>query len=110
MKKNMRNYLLILSLWILVLTVGFLFQSMPKKVYGVIDTQSIVAIEAQKIAALYSKNDIPPEKLQIIAEKLKEKVEFFANKQNLVLLAKGAVWGGDFPDYTDRVIEFLQEE
>jgi Skp family chaperone for outer membrane proteins len=110
MKKLKRNEFIFLSIWLLVLTLSFSFQMMRQKTYGVIDTQSIVAIEAQKIATLYPQNNIPPEKLQVIVERLRQRVESFANAQNLVLFAKGAVWGGSFPDYTTDVIESLKAE
>jgi len=111
MKKNNSLILLFgLSGWLFILSLFFIWEVRQREAPGIIDTQAVVAIEAQKIVSLYPKGDIPPEKLQQLVEQLKSKVEAFAKSQNITLFAKGAVWGGSLPDYTDLVIESLKED
>ena len=110
MKKSTINFLVLVGvLWLLSLTVLLFLQMNKKPTLGVIDTHALVAIEAQKIAALYP-NNIPAEKLQQMADQLKNRVEEAAKKEGFILLAKGAVWGGELPDFTEIMIEKLKKE
>lgn len=96
-------------------SIGFLmllwFLKLEKPPYqpsfGVVDAQALVQFEAQKLAKGASQKGIASEKLQEIAERLKQKVALFAYQHQVVVLAKGAVWGGDLPDYTEMILEDL---
>ena len=88
----------------------FLLQQPPQKNFGVVDAHALVSIEAQKVVAEYPKNQLPPEKLHEIAMHLKKRVEHFASVHKIILLAQGAVWGGELPDYTESVMTWLKAE
>ena len=45
-----------------------------------------------------------------MADQLKDRVEELAKKEGFILLAKGAVWGGELPDFTEIMIEKLKKE
>jgi hypothetical protein len=110
MKKYTINFLVFGGvLWLLGLTVLLFLQMNKKPILGVIDTHALVMIEAQKIAALHP-NNIPAEKLQKMADQLKDRVEELAKKEGFILFAKGAVWGGELPDFTEIMIEKLKKE
>ena len=44
-----------------------------------------------------------------LANNLKERIKSFAYLNQVVVLAKGAVWGGYLPDYTEMFLEDLKE-
>lgn len=98
------------GLWLFAVTSLLLFQIVQKPTIGIIDTHALVAIEAKAVAEFYHNGNVPPEKLQKIAEKLKNSVDDFAKDRKLILFAKGAVWGGELPDFTDLMIEKLKKE
>ena len=98
------------GLWLLCLTAIIVLQTVQRPTIGIIDAHALVAIEAKTFAQLYPKGSVPPEALQKIADKLKDAVADFAKEKGLVLLAKGAVWGGELPDFTDLMIEYLKKE
>lgn len=94
----------------LILALFLVAQQFNKPILAVIDTQALVAIEAQKMAESYPNGKVQPEKIQSIADGLKRKVDRFAKEHQLVLLAKGAVWGGELKDYTEQMIEIMKAE
>lgn len=98
------------GLWLLSLTLFSIWTTVQKPTIGVIDTHALVALEAKAMTELYPKGTVPSETLQKIADKLKITVAAFAKEQNCIFLAKGAVWGGELPDFTDLIIEKLKEE
>ena len=96
-------------LWLCTLTTFVAFQ-MQKPTMGVIDPHALIAIEAKTMAKAYPNGNVPTKVLQDLAERLKAHVNNFAKEENLILLAKGAVWGGELPDFTDLMIERLEKE
>lgn len=98
-------------LWLGVLSgaVIILQTSLQPKI-GLIDSQLLVANQAQKIGVLYPNGKLPPEKLQLLANQIKDSTARYAKENNLILVAKGAVWGGDAVDYTPYVIDALKSE
>ena len=72
-----------------------------------VDTAVLVSKQAEQLAARYPKGKMVASELQQIAEQLKESVARIAKEKNLVILAKGAVWGGDLPDYTHVILEHI---
>lgn len=97
----------------MILFFGVLFTASrlydQRRDWAVIDTQRLVRAKAEDLASLYKQGKAPPEKLQAMADELKNKAEAFAKKKHLVLLAKNAVWGSELPDYTQAFIHYLQE-
>jgi cytochrome c biogenesis protein ResB len=77
--------------------------------FGVVDTQALVQFEAEKLAKESPQEVLSDEKLEHIAERLKQKVKLFAYFNKVVVLAKGAVWGGNLPDYTEMILEDVKE-
>lgn len=107
--KKISTYCLILGVGLIVLVLGSgLFKQ--KQTIGMIDTHALIAIEAAKVAKTYPKGNVPQEALQKIAEKIKNSVDDFAKEEGFILLTKGAVWGGELPDFTDQMIERLKKE
>lgn len=78
--------------------------SYAKERLGVIDERFIVSVQAKEIAKHYPDGQIPPEKLRHLAEGLKDKVQEWGDKRGLTLLTKGAVWSGNFQDYTEEIL------
>jgi len=78
--------------------------SYSKTSFGVIDEKLVISLQAKELAKHYPTGQIPPEKLDRLARALKDKIQEWGDKQGLTLLAKGAVWSGKLPDYTDGVL------
>lgn len=89
----------------LLLWVG-LWYAWPK--IGVVDTNLLVAKEAQIIAKAYPKG-VPAGKLATIASKIEDTTVNYAKKYRLLLIAKQAVCGSDLPDHTDNILKLLKE-
>ncbi len=77
--------------------------------FGVVDTQALVQFEAQKLAKESPKKGVSDQQLEEVANNLKERIKSFAYLNQVVVLAKGAVWGGYLPDYTEMFLEDLKE-
>jgi hypothetical protein len=82
----------------------------PKQTFVVVDTTALITKQAQQVVAQYPKGKIAADELQKIAERLRESVAIFAQQHHLVILAKGAVWGGNLPDYTDVLLKNLTSQ
>lgn len=91
------NLLLWLGLW----------YACPK--IGVVDTNLLVAKEAQIIAKAYPKG-VPAAKLAKIASKIENTTVNYAKKHRLLLIAKQAVFGSQFLDYTGNILQLLKEQ
>ena len=81
----------------------------PKHVFGTIDTNALIAKQAKTLAKHYPhpQRKVSHHLLQQEADQIKEKVRAFAKDNNLVLIAKGAIWGGNLPDYTEQILQLL---
>ncbi len=77
--------------------------------FGVVDTQALIQFEAQKLAKESPQKELSEKKLEEVANRLKQKINLFAYNNEVVVLAKGAVWGGDLPDYTEMILEDLKK-
>jgi hypothetical protein len=110
MKKLAYNLLILaVIVWLGLITV-MLLRTLKQPKIGLVDAQLLITNQAQKIASLYPNDNLPPEKLLQLAEQIKSSVETHAKNNNIILLAKGAVWGGKLPDYTENIIAALKEE
>jgi len=89
---------------------GLTLSHKPKPSLGIVDAHTLVTVEAQKVAKEYPKGVVPPEKIHSIAARLKKMVDHFASENQVIIFAKGAVWGGELPDYTDYFLEKLTEK
>jgi uncharacterized membrane protein len=79
----------------------------PKHTFGIVDTSALIAKQSELLAKHYPKGKASQQILQQGADQIKEKVRAFAKENNLVIIAKGAVWGGTLPDYTEQILRLL---
>ncbi len=82
---------------------------MKSNEFGTIDVQKLISAEAQKLASIYPKGDVPPEKLQALIESIRGNIQNFTRNKKVILFAKGAVLSGNIPDYTESIIKGLEE-
>ncbi len=78
--------------------------------FGTVDVQKLINIEAQKLASIYPKGEVPQEKLQALIDHVRAIVQNTAQKRNMVLLSKGVVLSLNVPDCTDLIIKALEDE
>jgi len=107
--------------------IGFLYmgwicysKSSPSHMasFAVVDMQLLISKKSQQLALQLTSeklqgetnNQPSPVSIQESANSLKEDLNTFAATHNLVLLAKGAVIGGDVPDKTQEILELLEEK
>ena len=79
---------------------SWMFLPKPQS-FGVIDVQHLITERAQTLAKAKKAN---PRQVQEVADQLKEELRSFAMDKAVILLLKGAVVGGDLPDWTDRFV------
>jgi hypothetical protein len=83
----------------------------PSPRLAVVDMQALIAKRSQHLAnnssnkALGKASKISNQQIQEASEQLKGTLDAFALKHHLILLAKGAVMGGNLPDYTNEIME-----
>jgi len=109
MKKTIiQTTTIILILFELTVLSLFLFLR-PKYAFGIVDTNALIAKQSQLLAKSYphSQGKVSHHILQQGADQIKEKVATFAKENNLVIIVKGAIWGGTLPDYTEKVLRLL---
>ncbi|NBT86334.1 MAG: hypothetical protein EBT45_07575 [Alphaproteobacteria bacterium] len=99
---------IVLILFEVTILILFLFLR-PKHAFGTVDTGALIAKQSEILAKHYPhpQRKVSHHLLQQGADQLKEKVRAFAKGNNLVLIAKGAIWGGNLPDYTEKVLQTL---
>lgn len=77
---------------------------------GTIDIQKIITHEAQKLATIYPKGDVPTDKLHGLIDTIRDNIQKVAQDKKIIFLAKGAVLSGNVPDYTDNFINELEDK
>lgn len=77
--------------------------------FGVVDVQRIIAEQAKNLASQYPQGQVPKEKLRETVEEIKETLDAWAHSRKIVLIAKGALWGGQVPDYTEHLGAMLNK-
>jgi len=110
-EKNMKKTIIqtttiLLILFELTVLSIFLFLR-PKHAFGTVDTSALIAKQSELLVKHYPKGKVSQQILQQGADQIKEKVATFAKDNNLVIIAKGAIWGGTLPDYTEKVLQTL---
>lgn len=104
MQKLITNILVVVAIgWISAVT--FMLIRVPKAKIGFVDTHELVASQSQQIGHKSPSN----QELQILAAKIKTTVANYALDNNLILIAKNAIWGGELTDYTPFIIALLVE-
>lgn len=81
----------------------------PKYAFGTVDTNALIAKQSAILAKHHPhpQGKVNQQILQQGADQIKEKVRAFAKENNLVIIAKGAIWGGTLPDYTEQILQLL---
>jgi len=83
----------------------------PPPRLAVVDMQALIAKSSQRLAKTASHkasgkaSRVSSPQIRQAGEQLKEILENFATRRHLILLAKGAVMGGNIPDYTTEIME-----
>jgi len=72
--------------------------------FAVVDMQALIVQQSQHLTKTHA-GKVSTRQVQDASEQLKEKLETFALKHDLILLNKGAVMGGNLPDYTAEIAE-----
>eukprot|EP01037_Dinobryon_pediforme_P013635 gene13635-13750_t len=98
---------ILLILFELTVLSIFLFLR-PKHAFGTVDTSALIAKQSEILAKHYPKGKVSQQILQEGADQIKKKVAIFAKDNNLVIIAKGAIWGGTLPDYTEKGKNLMQ--
>ncbi len=102
-------FAMLTGLMVLCLSLNII-QMLNKKQFATLDSQWLISEKAKELAALYSKGNVPQDKLRVQISKLRQEVETFSKKENLVLFSRGAVLGGDLADYTEEFLQCLEAE
>lgn len=92
--------ILLILIELTVLSI-FLFLR-PKHTFGTVDTNALIAKQSQILAKHSRQGKVSNHVLQEGADQIKKKVAIFAKDNGLVIIAKGAIWGGTLPDYTEK--------
>lgn len=93
-----------------IISIGALCLSVINKPLkmGTIDTSLIIAEKAKVLAKQDLKAYLSPLKIRQVGDQIKEDVAKWATANKVTLIAKGAVWSENLPDYTERVLAVLQ--
>lgn len=75
-----------------------------------IDLQRLISIKAQKLAERYPNGKVPSEKLNNIAESLRQQIVVFSKSKNRVFLNKKIVFCSDLPDETEDIVKLMLDE
>lgn len=99
----------------LVLAAGFgIFWSAKKPTFAVVDMNRLISQRAQNLAKLrltgdQSKQKIMTQQIRDISTNLKEDLDDFAKENGVIILSKGAVAGGQLPDFTEAALSLFDE-
>lgn len=107
MKKTIIQTTTIVLIFFEVTVLSLFLFLRPKYAFGTVDTSALIAKQSELLAQHYPKRKVNQQILQDGADQIKEKVATFAKDNNLVIIAKGAIWGGTLPDYTEKVLYLL---
>ena len=95
-------------LWLALLTLSLYTQ--PKATsFGVVDMQALVAVQAKQLVGKHSAS-VPNEALQARFTHIKEVLQTYSVEQNIILLNKALVVGGELDDHTPAILEKLEAE
>lgn len=111
------KHLSVLAVIVSFMCLGVLYFSVKKitevksSEYVVIDMQTLLQKQAQKLVLDSSKKDENEElkqlRLSALGQKIKEGIEKYAFEKGVVVLNKGAVMGGKLPDITPEILELF---
>lgn len=98
-----------MSLFIILLIVNIAYIS-RQDTFGTIDVHKIITYEAQKLASIYPKGDVPTEKLRGLIDSIQDNIQRVTHNKKIILLSRTAVLSGNVPDYTESFIKELENE
>jgi hypothetical protein len=107
MKKTIIQTMTILLILFELTVLSLLVFLRPKHDFVTVDTTALIAKQAEKLAKHYPQGKVRKNELEHLANQIKEKVATFAKDNGLVIVAKGAIWGGNLPDYTEKILQTL---
>lgn len=99
----------LISMIFISIIVNLVLIGKPNK-FGTIDLPKIITFEAQKLASIYPKGEVPSEKLRGLIDSIQGNIQRIALDKKIILLVKSAVLSGNVPDYTDSFIKELEDE
>ncbi|WP_139016887.1 hypothetical protein [Candidatus Odyssella thessalonicensis] len=73
-----------------------------------IDINYIVVEQAKILAKKNPNAPVSPQRLRQITDHLKETVGQWCADHKVLLFSKGALWGGELPDYTQEILTVLE--
>lgn len=95
-------------LWLVLLTLSLYTQPRATR-FGVVDMQVLVAQQAKQLVSKHSAN-VPSQALQAGFTHIKEVLQAYSIEQNIILLNKTLVVGGELDDVTPAILEKLEVE
>jgi hypothetical protein len=95
-------------LWLFLLTLSLYTQPRATR-FGVVDMQVLVAQQAKQLVGKHSAN-VPSQALQAGFTHIKDVLRSYSVEQNIILLSKASVVGGELDDVTFAILEKLEVE
>lgn len=96
-------------LWLVLLTLSLYTQPMATR-FGVVDMQVLVAQQAKQLVGKQHPASVPNGALQARFAHIKEVLRSYSVEQNIILLSKASVVGGELDDVTFAILEKLEVE
>lgn len=108
-KWNFAGAIIFIVLFVMSLVVNIVYINRQDK-FGTIDIQKIITHEAQKLASIYPKGDVPTEKLRGLIDSIQDNIQRVSHDKKIILLSRTVVLSGNVPDYTESFIKELGNE
>lgn len=93
---------------LILLMIGFFGFKKPDRL-GIIDVQKIISYQAKKLAEIYPKGEVPPEKLRALIGSIQSSIQKLAENNRIILLSSTVVLSGAVPDYTESLMKELED-
>ena len=101
----MKQLLPYVSQAVLLLAIGVFWGFSPKSPQlATVDMKTLISTGSQNLA---KRGRTSTREVQDWGDRLKEGLESYGKERQLILLAKGAVIGGNLPDVTEEVLSFF---
>lgn len=75
-----------------------------------VDVPRIIAEASQTLAKSYPTGNVPKSVMERIVQHIKETTEAYGRENQLMILAKGAVFSGEKQDLTEQILKVLEQE
>lgn len=104
-KKGLVSFLVLLGGVTLMNLFIWSFPKSPE--LGLVDTSLLVTEQAKHLAQNNPESALTPQRMRQITDNLKDQIGDWCLNRNIILLSKGAVWGGEITDYTQEILQGL---